>query len=176
MFRDTIRQQQIVNKFCNSSPLLERLKKFNIGGSTNNDSNTEDVAAITPNHTSSSSSSSTSSLLDCRHGNRSNSSLSSTHHQNDSLSATSEMWRVERSRVSVGSSSTTSSGLSGKTKTFYHHHHQRPGHSCNYRNSPSCRVEHVLDFVKIPEPTLLGHIPPTNLMEPLTGKKSNLQK
>lgn len=130
---------------------------------------------------SSSSSSSTSSLLDCRHGNRSNtnsnSSLGSTHHQNGNLSATPEMWRVERSRVSVASSSSTSSGLSGKTssstKTFYH---QRLGHSCNYRNSPSCRVEHVLDFVKIPEPTLLGHVPPTNLMEPLTGKKSNLQK
>ena len=157
VFSEYVRQS--IASFRGSSPLLERLKRFNIGTNDNINETTEDISTTTALQE-----------QDCCHGNNSSSSNSLyLHHQNGS----SEMWSVEQSRVSAGSSSLSERHLLS-SKTFYQHYQQRPGHSCNSRNVP-CRVEHVLDFVKTPEPALLGHVP-TQLLEPLIGKKANLQK
>ncbi|XP_066920807.1 cytosolic carboxypeptidase 1-like [Clytia hemisphaerica] len=75
--------------------------------------------------------------------------------------STARMWSVEQSRVCPTlHNDSTSSVLNQSGSTF---------------NQLNCRIQHVSEFVKIPEPTTLGHYPPSTL-EPLLPRKTNLQK
>jgi len=83
-----------------------------------------------------------------------------------------DMWSVEKSRATASPFLSTrdcpDSLLSAPVLS------SSSNHVCSFKNT-HCHVEHVFEFVKIPEPTLYGHVPP-RVMEPLLSKKFNIQK